>query len=325
MEFWEGKRVTVTGGDGFVGSHLVEMLLAQGAQVSVATLGPLRNLAHVKEKIALKQVDLREVDAAKSVFADAEVVMHLAGLVRGVGFNALHPATMISENVRINASVIEAARQTEGLDRLMFTSSACGYPLEAAIPLREEDFFKGTPEPSNAPYGWSKRLGEIECETFAKEFGMKIAIVRPFNSYGPRDNFNPSESHVIPALVRRAVARESPYTVWGSGKATRAFIYVKDLARGMMLACEKHAVCDAVNLGMDVETSISELVQGVLNAAGYGDANLVFDSSKPEGQPRRSASIEKAKATIGFVPQTSLEEGLKETVAWYRQNKERFK
>ncbi len=321
MDFWLDKQVAVTGGDGFIGSHLVEMLIAKGARVTVVGREPLRNLAPLKDKITFVQGDLRDTAFTAKALKDAHVVLHLAGLVRGVGFNAANPATMISENVRINASVLEAAAKTGSLERLLFTSSACGYPLEAAVPLREENFFDGFPEPSNAPYGWSKRLGEIECAAYARQYGMKIAIVRPFNSYGPRDNFNLAESHVIPALVRRAVEKQDPFVVWGTGNATRAFIYVTDVAQGMMLACEKHAECDAVNLGNDNETTIRELVGEVLTAAGHLSAKVVFDSSRPEGQPRRSAAIEKARAKLGFMPKVGLREGLAKTVGWFLKNK----
>jgi GDP-L-fucose synthase len=320
MAFWKDKNVAITGGDGFIGSHLAEMLLAQGARLTIVGRDPLRNLASVKDKLKFVQGDLRDTAFTQSAFKDAEVVMHLAGLVRGVGFNAANPATMISENVRINASVLEGAAKTESVERLLFTSSACGYPLEAKVPLREEEFFNGFPEPSNAPYGWSKRLGEIECGAYAKQYGMRIAIVRPFNSYGPRDNFNPAESHVIPALIRRAVEKQDPFVVWGTGNATRAFIYVTDVAAGMMLACENYAKCDALNLGNGTETTIRELVGEVLAAAGHSSAKLVFDSSKPQGQPRRSASIEKAKDKIGFAPKVGLKEGLGKTVEWYLKN-----
>ncbi len=321
MGFWKDRRVVVTGGSGFIGSYLVEMLLEQGAAVTIATHGPLGNISHLRDKLEVKEGDLSDLSFARKAFADCDSVFHLAALVRGVGFNASNPATMISENIRVNASVLEAARMTESLDRFLFTSSACGYPLEAQVPLLEEEFFKGTPEPSNAPYGWSKRIGEIECEAFAKQYGMKIAIVRPFNAYGPRDNFNPKESHVIPALIRKAVEKQNPFVVWGDGTATRAFIYCTDVARGMMLAAEKYAVCDALNLGDDAEVTIRDLVYKVIAAAGYEGANVVFDASKPRGQPRRSASIAKAREKIGFEPQMPMEQGLRNTVDWYLANK----
>ncbi|MBI3587832.1 NAD-dependent epimerase/dehydratase family protein [Candidatus Micrarchaeota archaeon] len=323
MSFYSGKKVAVTGGDGFIGSRLTELLVKAGADVTLIAKKPVVNTVHLQDDITIAYGDLKDLNFASKAMEGADTVFHLAGKVAGVLYNATHPATMITENTALNSGAIEAANKA-GARRYLFTSSACGYALHSPIPLREEDFFNGMPEPSNGPYGWAKRLGELQAQAYAKEFGMKVSIVRPFNCYGPRDSFDPETSHVIPGLVRKAVERQNPFVVWGDGSASRAFIYVDDVAAGMMLACEKAADADPINLGTSEEITIRELVEKILRLAGHSGASVVFDSSKPAGQPRRSCSTEKALAKMGFRAQTPLEEGIAKTVSWFEANREKL-
>ncbi|MHA1783717.1 MAG: NAD-dependent epimerase/dehydratase family protein, partial [Candidatus Helarchaeota archaeon] len=219
----------------------------------------------------------------------------------------------------MNIQMLEAAR-INNIDKYLFMSSACGYPLEAPVPLTEDYFFEGKPEPTNGTYGHAKRIGEIQAKAYKEEYGMKIAIARPFNAYGPRDNFNLEESHVIPALITKAVERQSPFKIWSNGEATRAFIYVSDIVDGLLLMMEKYAVCDPLNIGRDEEIKIKDLAFLILKLSGYSDAKVEFELDKPAGQPRRSASIKKAKEKINFLAKVPLEEGILHTINWYKQN-----
>lgn len=310
----------VDGGTGFVGSYLVEKLVDKGANVRIVTRKDAlpSYLLHMKNAIEVVKGDLTDMDTCMRAARGMDYVFHVAGLVRGVLYNSLHPGTMLSTNVAINTNMLEAARRCS-IERYQFVSSACGYPLTASIPLKEENFFDGEPEPTNGPYGWSKRTGEMQAVGYYQEFGTKISVVRPFNAYGPRDNFDPEGSHVIAALIRKAVRRDDPFIIWGDGSPTRAFIYVTDVADGMLMVMEKMTSPDPINLGTDEEVSVNDIAKLILKLSGYDNAKIIYDKSKPGGQPRRSASIEKAKRLIGFVPKVSLEEGLKQTIEWYRQ------
>jgi len=321
MSDWEGKNVLVTGGAGFIGSHLVEALLKLGSNVTITVI---QNkdvnlfLSHVSNKIRVIEGDLVKDESCKIATKNVDMVFHLAGLVRGVGYNASHPAELLTSNVLMNIQMLEAARIND-VSKYLFMSSACGYPLEAPVPLTEDYFFEGEPEPTNGTYGHAKRIGEIQAQAYKEEYGMNIAIARPFNAYGPRDNFNPIESHVIPALIKKSVERQKPFKIWGNGKATRAFIYVNDIVRGLLLLMEKYTVCDPLNLGTDEEISVRDLAFLILKLSGYSDAKVEFEADKPAGQPRRSASTKKAKEKIGFEASINLEKGILETINWYKK------
>lgn len=325
---FKGKNILVTGGGGFIGSHLTERLLELGAKVRV----PIRKgnkkakifLKNVLDKVELLECDLTLMTECIKATKGIDFVFHLAGFVRGVGYNKLHAADMLTINTLINTNVLEAAR-INCIERYLFTSSACGYPLNAKIPLVEDDFFNGDMEPTNATYGWAKRLGEIQAKAYAEQYGMKIAIVRPFNAYGPRDNFNLEECHVVPALVRKAVEKWDPFIIWGDGTPTRVFVYVDDMVEGMLLAMEKYCCADPLNIGSEEEVTMEQLARSILEISGYSNAPIQFDASKPGGQPRRCASIKKAKAKIGYVPKVKLNEGLKNTIEWYKENKGLYK
>ncbi|MFH1905717.1 MAG: NAD-dependent epimerase/dehydratase family protein [bacterium] len=318
MNFWENKKVLVTGGAGFVGSHLVEMLVAQKAIVRIVDNlenSSLKNLGKVKGKIEFIKANLGDFERVKEVYKKQEVVFHLAAKVGGIEFNQLHLGTMFRDNVLINVNSLEAARKA-GVERFLVISSACIYRRDCFIPTPEEEGFEGVPEPTNEGYGWAKRMAEVQGRLYAQEFGMKIGVVRPYNCYGPRDHFDPGKSHVIPALIKRIFDGENPLVVWGSGNQSRAFLYVEDFARGLVEAIEKYPVPDPINIGTDEEIKIKDLVNLLLKLSGK-NPKVIFDASKPEGQPRRNCDTRKAKEKIGFEAKIRLSEGLKQTIEWY--------
>jgi len=317
MTYWNKKAVLVTGGAGFIGSHLVEMLVKENANVRVADNlenGSLKNLELCENKIEFMNKDLTDPKACREAVKDVDIVLNLAAKVGGVGYNVKHPGTMFTKNVLINTLMLEAVRK-EDVERYLCVSSACVYPRYCTIPTPESEGFKDVPEPTNIGYGWAKRMAEVQAQTYAEEFGMKIAIVRPYNAYGPRDHFDPKKSHVIPAIIRRIFDGENPLVVWGDGEQTRAFVYVTDVARGMLLATEKYPKADPINIGTDEEIKIKGLVNLILELSSR-KPKVVFDTSKPAGQPRRNADITKAKKLIGYEPKVSLKDGLKKTYKW---------
>lgn len=320
--FWEKKKVLVTGGAGFIGSHLVELLVKKGAKVTVADNledGSLDNLKKVEERINFLKKDLKILKEAKEACEGQEIVFNLAAKVGGIEYNKKHLGSMFRDNILINTTVLEAARQL-GVECFLIVSSACVYPRFCSIPTPEEEGLEGVPEPSNEGYGWAKRMAEVQGRLYTKEFGMKIGIVRPYNTYGPRDHFDPEKSHVIPALIKRVFANEDPLVVWGSGYQSRAFLYVSDAARGMILAIEKYPLPDPLNLGTDEEIKIKDLIHLIVKLSGK-KLRVIFDVSKPEGQPRRNCDIRKAKKKIGFEAKVKLSQGLKKTIEWYRNEK----
>ncbi len=325
---FSGKNVLITGGGGFIGSHLAERLVEAGASVTVPVISNDKKakafLSNVLDKITLKECDLTSMKDCLEAAKDMDYVFHLAGVVRGVGYNKTHPADMFTINTLINTNMLESAR-VSGVKRYLFASSACGYPLNAKVPLVEEDFFEGEMEPTNATYGWAKRMGEVQAKAYAEQYGMKIAIVRPFNVYGPRDNFDLEESHVVAALIRKAVEKQKPFVIWGDGTPTRVFVYVDDMVKGMLLAMEKYCCADPINIGSEEEVTMRQLAEMILELSGYKDARLEFDASKPGGQPRRSASIKKAFGKIGYKPTITLKKGLAKTIDWFKQNKGLYK
>ncbi|MBI4225984.1 SDR family NAD(P)-dependent oxidoreductase [Candidatus Roizmanbacteria bacterium] len=261
--FWKNKKVLVTGGAGFIGSHLVEKLVKKGSKVMVLdnlSNGKEKNLQAVINKIKIIKGDVSDLETARKACRNQNIVMNLAAKVAGIEYNRIHQATMLAKNLPIAMNIIEAAR-LEGVERFLVVSSACVYPRNCSIPTPETEGFADEPEPTNGGYGWAKRMAELLGKYYAEEFGMKVAIVRPYNCYGPRDHFDPQTSHVIPALIKRVFAGENPVRVWGSGKQTRAFLFVEDLAEGMMQAVEKYPVPDPINLGTEEEVSIAQLIK----------------------------------------------------------------
>jgi len=322
MSFWKNKNVLVTGGAGFIGSRLVEMLVSENAKVKVVDNlenGISENLTSVKSKIELVQNDLKTLKGCLEATSNIDIVMNLAAKVGGIEFNRQHPGMMFYGNVQISANMLEAARINK-VERFLVVSSACVYPRNCKIPTPESEGFVYIPEPTNEGYGWAKRMAEFQGMAYANEFGMKIAIARPYNAYGPRDHFDPEKSHVIPALIKRIFDGENPVVVWGDGEQSRAFLYVEDFVRGLMEVTEKYAVADPINIGTDEEIKIKDLVNLTVELSGK-NPKIVFDTSKPSGQPRRNCDTTKAKEKIGFVAKTKLKEGLKKTIEWYLKNK----
>ncbi len=319
MSFWKGKKILVTGGAGFIGSYLVELLVGRRADVHVVDnleRGRLDSLQSCWDEITFIQGDLRDPAICREVTANQDVVMNLAAKVTGIEYNRYHHGDMFTSNILINTNVLEAAR-LNGVERYLTVSTACIYPHDAKVPTPESEGGRGTPEPTNEGYGWAKRMAEQQAVYYAREYGMDIAIARPFNAYGPRDYFDRATSHVVPALIRKVLEEDDPVVVWGSGNQTRAFVHALDVARGMMLLTEKYPQADPVNIGHDQESSIRQLVAVILRLTGR-QANVVFDTSRPDGYPRRAADIAKLRTvTGGFVPGISLEEGVAETIEWY--------
>ncbi len=325
--FWEGKNVLVTGGAGFAGSHLVETLLKMGANVRVVdnlSRNNANNLAHILDKIEFIQGDLSDFSLCENVCKDCEIVFHLAAKIRGINYNVNHQGEMFFSNAIINLNMFEAARRAN-VKRFLYVSTVGIYPRNCRIPTPEEDGFLGDPEPSSFGYGWAKRMGEIQAKCYYDEYNMQIAIIRPWNIYGPRDDFNLETAPVIPSLIRK-VLEQDEIEVWGDGSQTRTFTYVDDFVQGAILAVEKCSKPEPLNIGSNEEVSIKELLSLIIEITGR-NIKVVFNKDKPSGAPRRCPDISKAKKLIGYEPKVSIREGLKRTIDWFLNtqyhNKER--
>ena len=312
-------RLLITGGAGFLGSHLVERLLRTGARVVVTASSeqtPLRYLGPIAKSVSFLVGDLRSAEHARRAVRGQEIVLHLAGRVGGIGYNTAHPGTIFRENTLLFLHIVEACRE-ESVARLLVTSTACVYPRHCSIPTPEEEGFQGTPEPTNEGYGWAKRMMEFAGAAYAREFGLNVCTARPYNAYGPRDNFDPDSSHVIPALIRRVLSGEDPLVVWGDGTATRSFLYVSDVVEGILAVAERSPQVEAINIGSAEEVSIRDLAGLVVELSGKS-VDCVFDSSRPGGQPRRCCDTSLAERLLGFRAQVGLREGIRRTMEWYR-------
>lgn len=320
MPFWNQRKVCVTGGAGFVGSYLTELLVEDGAEVTVAdTLerGSLSRIDSVKDSVRLVTADLSTPQGADEATKGQEVVLNLAAKVTGIEYNRFHHADMFSSNMRLATEVMESSARN-GVGRLLVVSTACIYPHDARVPTPEQEGDRGTPEPTNEGYGWAKRMSESLGRYYHQEGAMEVAICRPFNMYGPRDHWDEATSHVIPALIKRILDGEDPVVVWGSGNQTRAFLHARDGAMGMKLIAETANTPEPINIGHDYEVSIRRLGEMILEATG-SDSTMQFDTSKPDGYPRRSADVALLREVTGWVPDTPLEQGLKEMIEEYGQ------
>jgi GDP-L-fucose synthase len=311
--FYQDKHILVTGGSGFVGTHFVQALLDQGARIRV----PIHRRAMVVQdpRIELVQADLTRIEDCLAVCKGMEYVIHAAGAVAAAGVTAGNPMSAITANLVLTAQAMQAASET-GVQRFLVFSSSTGYPV-TSHPVKEEEMWSGPTHASYFGYGWMRRYLERIAEFLASKTSMGIAIVRPTAVYGRHDNFDPQTSHVIPALIRRAAAKEDPFEVWGTGNEVRDFLHITDLVRGCLLMLEKHAVCDPINIGYGKTVTIKDVVQSILKAAMHDGAKIVFNSSKPTAIPVRMVDTSKARKVLGFDPSVSLEDGLSDTVRWY--------
>ena len=320
MGYWSGKKVMVTGGAGFIGSHLVEFLVEDGADVTTVDnleRGRIENLAAVIDDIRFLKGDLRDLAVCDAACAGQEVVINAAAKVTGIEYNAHHHADMFTQNNFILNNVIDAACRA-GVGRYTLVSTACIYPHDALVPTPESEGERGEPEPTNLGYGWAKRIAEKQAGWYAEETEMEIVVTRPFNAYGPRDHYDSATSHVIPALIKRVMGGDNPIEVWGSGNQTRVFVHGRDFARGIQLCTEKATDAYPTNVGHDEEVSIKALLELILKMTGNEGREVFYNTARPEGYPRRAADTTRLKLVAGgFVPSISLEQGLREMLEQY--------
>ncbi|MFN3326304.1 MAG: GDP-L-fucose synthase family protein [Bryobacteraceae bacterium] len=302
------RRVLVTGGGGFLGRHLVERLRETGCENVFA---PRR-----------REFDLTRAEAVEDLMRQTrpEVLIHAAAVVGGIGANRANPGLFFYENAIMGIQLIEAARRT-GVEKTIVLGTICAYPKFTPVPFREDDLWNGYPEETNAPYGVAKKALLVQCQAYREQYGMNAIYLLPVNLYGPGDNFDLETSHVIPALIRKcveAVARgEREVLLWGDGSPTREFLYVKDAVEGILAAARCYDKPDPVNLGSGVEISIRALAEKIASLTGFG-GSIIWDATKPNGQPRRCLDVTRAEREFGFRAATPLDVGLRETVAWYR-------
>lgn len=307
--FWQDKKVVVTGGAGFLGSHVVVELKNRGAKDIVIPRS--------------QTFDLRNKEDCAKVVEGADIVIHLAANVGGIGYNRDFPGTLFYDNLLMGVHMMEESRKA-GVKKFVAVGTICAYPKFAPVPFKEKDLWDGYPEETNAPYGLAKKMMLVQSTAYRSQYGFNSIFLLPVNLYGPGDNFSEKSSHVIPALIKKFVeAKEGSHptvTIWGTGKATREFCYVGDTARAIVLATEKYDKSDPVNLGAGFEISIKDLVEKIRALTDY-HGKIIWDQSKPDGQPRRMLDTSRAKKEFGYQAKVDFPAGLKETIAWYKQNK----
>ena len=306
--YWQGKRVTVTGGAGFLGSLVVEKLRQRGAREIFIP--------------RVEQYDLVNLEAIRRMYADAQpdVVIHLAALAGGIGANRARPADFFYINLMMGVQLMHEA-WLRGLEKFVAIGTICAYPKFTPLPFKEENLWDGYPEETNAPYGLAKKMLLVQAQAYREQYGFNAIYLLPVNLYGPGDNFDLETSHVIPALIRKCLeARESEarqVVLWGDGSPTREFLYVEDAAEGILLAAERYNQAKPVNLGSGMEISIKDLAELIARLTGF-EGDFIWDTSKPNGQPRRALDVSRAEKYFGFRAQMPFEEGLRRTVEWYR-------
>lgn len=310
--FWRSRRVVVTGGQGFLGSYVVERLHRRGAS---AVFAPSQ-----------EAYDLREMDAIRRLLAvtGPDVVIHLAARVGGIGANRERPAEFFYDNLMMSVPLLHECWRA-GVGKFVGIGTVCAYPKYTPVPFHEEALWDGYPEETNAPYGLAKKMLLVQSQAYRQQYGYDSIFLLPVNLYGPRDNFDPASSHVIPALIKKCFDAQrtgaSDIVAWGDGSPTREFLYVEDAAEGILLAAERYDRSDPVNLGSSFEISIRELTETIARLSGF-EGKIVWDTTKPNGQPRRKLDTSKAKAYFGFEARMGFEEGLRKTVEWYRASHE---
>lgn len=305
----ENQKIIITGGSGFLGSFLVEKYISEGI--------PKENIFIPRSK----DYDLRKGSDIKKMFSDfpCDKVIHLAANVGGIGYNLKNPGTLFYDNLMMGIQLMEQAR-IFGVKKFVAIGTVCAYPKFTPVPFKEEDIWNGYPEETNAAYGLAKKMMLVQSQAYRQQYGFNSVFLLPVNLYGPRDNFNPESSHVIPALIRRMVEAKKnnldSIKVWGTGKASREFLFVEDAAEGIFLAAENYNKSEAVNLGSGFEITIKDLVEKIKKIVGF-KGSIEWDTSKPDGQPRRCLDTTKAEKEFGFKAKTDFDEGLKKTVEWY--------
>ena len=311
MRFGDGMEVLVTGGAGFLGSSLVRTLERHGL---------------TKESIRVprsRDLDLRRWEDCVTAVQDVDLVIHLAAKVGGIGYNMANPGSLFYDNAIMGVQLMEAARQA-GVAKFVAVGTICAYPKLTPVPFREEDLWEGYPEETNAPYGLAKKMLLVQAQAYRQQYGFNAIYLLPVNLYGPGDNFDPASSHVIPALIKKFVEAvetgAESVEVWGTGAASREFLYVDDAAEGIALAAERYDRPDPVNLGAGFEITIRDLATLIADLTGF-TGEIVWDTAKPDGQPRRCLDVSRAEREFGFRAKTGFEDGLRTTIEWYRNER----
>lgn len=310
--FWPDKRVVVTGGAGFLGSFVVEQLQAKGCRQVIVPRS--------------RDYDLVHMDAVRRLYADAnpDIVIHLAARVGGIGANQANPGRFFYDNLMMGSQLIEVGRQ-RAIEKFVAIGTICAYPKFAPIPFKEDDIWAGYPEETNAPYGLAKKMMLVQSQAYRQQYGFNSIILFPVNLYGPRDNFDLQTSHVIPALIRKCVeakeGKTSEIVLWGDGTPTREFLYVEDAAEGILLAAEQYNHPQPLNLGTGEEIAIKALATMIAAEIGY-EGRIRWDTTKPNGQPRRCLDVSRIKQAIGFQAKHALRDGLRKTIQWYHANRD---
>jgi GDP-L-fucose synthase len=312
--FFENRRIVVTGGDGFLGGYVTEWLRKRGCQ----------NILVPK----IEDYDLVDINDIIRMYEEMkpDIVIHLAAVVGGIGANLQHPAEFFYKNLMMGVQLIEQGR-LRNIEKFVAIGTICAYPKFTPVPFKEEDLWNGYPEETNAPYGLAKKMLLVQSQSYRTEYGFNSIFLLPVNLYGPGDNFNPAGSHVIPALIKKCVdaieSRADHIDCWGTGKVSREFIYAADAAEGILLATEFYNSSEPVNIGAGFEITIKQLSEKIAAITGFS-GELRWDSSKPDGQPRRCLDVSKAKKYFGFEARTPFDEGLKATIEWYKANRKRL-
>jgi len=312
MSYFTGKRILLTGGAGFLGTKVQEELVRHGADPNLIVVPRSRDL------------DLRVWENCVKVVENIDIVIHLAAKVGGIGYNQEHPGELFYENAIMGIQLMEAARQA-GVEKFVAVGTICAYPKFTPVPFKEEDLWNGYPEETNAPYGLAKKMMLVQAQAYRQQYGFNAIYLLPVNLYGPGDNFDPASSHVIPALIRKfaEAVKNSDETVevWGTGQASREFFYVDDAARGIVMATERYDGPEPVNLGAGMEITIRELVEELKEISGF-EGEIVWDETRPDGQPRRCLDVGRARELFEFTAETGFDDGLSRTYSWYTSIRE---